>query len=143
MNSLFHNDQPIAAPTEDRFGIGPFARALATSIRKLISPMGSVIALNGPWGSGKSSAVNLVRHHLAEAVKADELVVINFNCWWFRGEDALALAFFRDLYAGLAPSLGEMIKKALPMFGSFLLRAGSAVGGVADAAGAGGGKSGL
>ena len=138
MDTLPHNDQPISDPTEDRFGIDPFARALATSIRKLKSPTGSVIALNGPWGSGKSSAVNLVRHHLTEAVKAEELVLIDFTCWWFRGEDALALAFFRELYAGLSPSLGEMIKKALPKLGARLLRAGSAIGGVADAAGAGG-----
>lgn len=125
MDTLPHNDQPIATPAEDRFGIDPFARALASSIRKLKTPTGSVIALNGPWGSGKSSAVNLVRHHLADAVKTEELVLIDFNCWWFRGEDALALAFFRELYAGLAPSLGDKIKKALPKLGARLLRAGS------------------
>ena len=78
------------------------------------SPQGAVIGLNGPWGSGKSSAVNLCKHHLAEAVMANELVIIDFACWWFRGEDALALAFFRELYAGLGPSLGEMAKKKLP-----------------------------
>lgn len=138
METLPHNDQPIATPTEDRFGIDPFSRALASSIRKLKTPTGSVIALNGPWGSGKSSAVNLVRHHLADAVKADELVLIDFTCWWFRGEDALALAFFRELYAGLVPSLGDKIKKALPKLGARLLQAGSVIGGAADAAGAGG-----
>jgi len=136
IDSLTHNDQPIATPVEDRFGIDPFARALATSIRKLQSPQGSVIGLNGPWGSGKSSAVNLVRHHLADAVKAEELVLIDFACWWYRGEDALALAFFRELYAGLAPSLGDKFKKALPKLGARLLRAGAVVGKVAEATGA-------
>jgi predicted KAP-like P-loop ATPase len=68
------------------------------------SPLGSVVALNGPWGSGKSSAVNLIRHHLGEAVAATEIAIINFACWWFRGEEALALAFFRELYAGLSPT---------------------------------------
>ena len=138
MHTQIHNDQPIATPTEDRFGIDPFARALASSIRKLKMPTGSVIALNGPWGSGKSSAVNLIRHHLADAVEAEELVLVDFACWWFRGEDALALAFFRELYAGLTPSLGDKIKKALPKLGARLLRAGSAIGGAADVAGAGG-----
>ncbi len=138
MDTLPHNDQPIATPSEDRFGIDPFARALASGICKLKTPTGSVIALNGPWGSGKSSAVNLVRYHLADAVTAEELVLIDFTCWWFRGEDALALAFFRELYAGLAPSLGDKIKKALPKLGARLLRAGSAIGGAADAAGAAG-----
>lgn len=45
-----HNDQPISQPAEDRFGVDPFAKALASSIRKLASPEGAVIALNGPWG---------------------------------------------------------------------------------------------
>lgn len=138
MGALPHNDQAISTPTEDRFGIDPFARALATSIRELQAPLGPVLALNGPWGSGKSSAVNLVRYHLSDAVKADQLAIIDFTCWWFRGEEALALAFFRELYAGLKPSLGDKIKKALPKLGARLLRASSTLGGAADAAGAGG-----
>lgn len=133
---LPYNDQPIESPNEDCFGVDPFARALAASFRRMQSPQGAVIGLNGPWGSGKSSAVNLCKHHLAEAVKADELVVIDFACWWFRGEDALALAFFRELYAGLGPSLGEKVKKKLPKLGARLLRAGALVGKVAEAAGA-------
>src|SRR5262249_27322218 len=101
-----HNDAPITQPGEDRFGIDPFAQNLAASIRSMKSPEGTVIALNGPWGSGKSSVVNLILHHLKGAVENDEIVAINFACWWFRGEEALALAFFRELYAALSPSLG-------------------------------------
>ena len=95
------NDAPIKVPAEDRFGMDPFAQALAASIRKIKAPEGTVIALNGPWGSGKSSAVNLILHHLKDAIAAGEIAVVNFACWWFRGEEALALAFFRELYAGL------------------------------------------
>lgn len=131
-----HSDQPIGMPSEDRLGVDPFARALATSIRRLASPHGTVLGLNGQWGSGKSSAVNLLRHHLRDAVQADELVVIDFACWWFRGEDALALAFFRELYAGMGPSLGDRFKRTLPKLGARLLRAGALVGKVAEAAGA-------
>ncbi len=129
------NDKPINEPAEDRFGIDPFAQALAAAIRKIVSPEGTVIALNGPWGSGKSSAVNLILHHLKDAIAADEIAVVNFACWWFRGEEALALAFFRDLYAGLGPSLGEKFKKALPKIGAQLLRGGAVVGAGADLAG--------
>jgi predicted KAP-like P-loop ATPase len=131
-----HNDKPISEPAEDRFGIDPFAKTLATSIRALKAPEGTVIALNGPWGSGKSSAVNLILHHLKDGVAANEIVVINFACWWFRGEEALALAFFRELYAGLGPSLGERFKQALPKLGARLLRAGAVVGAGVDLAGA-------
>jgi predicted KAP-like P-loop ATPase len=131
-----HNDKPITEPSEDRFGIDPFAKTLASSIRNLKAPEGTVIALNGPWGSGKSSVVNLILHHLKEAVAANEIVVINFACWWFRGEEALALAFFRELYAGLGPTLGDRFKRALPKLGARLLRTGSMVSAGAELAGA-------
>lgn len=132
------NDKPIAEPSDDRFGIDPFAQTLAASIRKIKAPEGTVVALNGPWGSGKSSAVNLILHHLKDDVAKGEIVVVNFACWWFRGEEALALAFFRELYAGLGPSLGERFTKALPKIGARLLRAGAVVSSGADLAGAGG-----
>ena len=135
-NKFHHNDQPIARPAEDRFGIDPFAKALASSIQKMTSPEGAVIALNGPWGSGKSSAVNLVLYHLNEADEANEIVVVNFACWWFRGEEALALAFFRELYAGLGPSIGDRFKKSLPKLAARLLRAGPLVGAAMDMTGA-------
>lgn len=141
MNDLAHNDQPISMPSEDRFGVDPFAAALAKSILKIKSPTGSVIALNGPWGSGKSSALNLIRHHLGGAVKGGDIAIIDFTCWWFRGEEALALAFFRELYAGLSPTLGEKLKKSLPKLGARLLKAGAVLGGAADLAGAGGAGS--
>jgi predicted KAP-like P-loop ATPase len=131
-----HNDDPISEPSEDRFGIDPFAQALAASIRNLKAPEGTVLALNGPWGSGKSSAVNLILHHLKDATDARGIVVIHFECWWFRGEEALALAFFREMYAGLGPTLGDQFKRVLPKLGARLLRAGSVVGAGADLAGA-------
>ncbi len=134
MGDHSHNDQPISVPSEDRFGVDPFAAALAKSILKIKSPTGSVIALNGPWGSGKSSALNLIRYHLEEARKEGDIAIIDFTCWWFRGEEALALAFFRELYAGLSPTLGEKLKKSLPKLGARLLKAGAVLGGAADLA---------
>lgn len=95
-----HKDRPISEPTQDRFGIDPFAKALADSILRIKAPEGTVIALNGLWGSGKSSAVNLVLHHLKDVTENGELAVVNFACWWFRGEEALALAFFANFTPG-------------------------------------------
>ncbi len=134
------NDTPISEPSQDRYGIDPFAKALAESIKRMPAPEGTVIALNGRWGSGKSSAVNLVIHHLNEA-DSEQIKIINFACWWFRGEEQLTLAFFRELYAGLGVSLGERFKKLLPKIGARLLRAGAVVGSAADLAGAHGAGS--
>lgn len=126
------NDAPIEVPQDDRFGMDPFARALATSISKIAAPEGSVIALNGPWGAGKSSAANLVLHHLRHMEAEDPIEIVKFSCWWFRGEEALALAFFQELYAATGPSLTAKAKSAVKTLGSRLLSAGSAVGSAID-----------
>jgi hypothetical protein len=59
-------------------------------------------------------------------------------CWWFRGEEQLALAFFREFYAGLGVSLGDRFKNVFPKIGARLLRAGAMVGPAVDLAGASG-----
>jgi len=131
-------DLPISVPEQDQFGIDPFVQALARSIREMKTPNGVVIALNGPWGSGKSSAINLLKHHLREGAEAGYLEIVNFNPWWFRGEEALILAFFRELYATTKQSLTAKAKKALPKLGARLLKAGGIITPAADMLGAGG-----
>jgi predicted KAP-like P-loop ATPase len=134
-----HNDQPISLPSEDLYGFDPFAKAIANGIRKMPAPNGYVLAINGPWGAGKSSVINLVLHHLADETAGGPIKVIRFTPWWFRGEEALALAFFRELQAALNPSLRKKARKLLPKIGARLLRGGGLVGSVLDVAAGGGG----
>jgi predicted KAP-like P-loop ATPase len=122
------NDTPILTPEDDLFGIDPFAQALAKSFRKIESPIGTTIALNGPWGSGKSCAVNLIRHHLKKDVDEGKLDLIDFKCWWFRGEEALTLAFLQELNASLQKSLSDKAKELIPRLSKILLQAGPVVG---------------
>ena len=116
------DDKPITLPREDSFRFDPLAKAIADSILKMEVPNGTVIAVNGPWGSGKSSLINLVRWYLSG--KGDHLRVVNFKCWWFRGEEALTLAFFQELYSALNPSLTRRTKKVLSKLGQYISVAG-------------------
>lgn len=140
------DDKPIRLPSEDHFGFDPFAKAIAETISGFDKPEGSVISINGPWGTGKSSIVNLVKHHLSEIADNDELKIIDFNCWWFRGEEALALEFFRDLYSAMDIAKSEKAKEAVSQLGSRLLSGSSSFVGAAinffAAPGAGGMASG-
>lgn len=113
------NDQPIENPEADRYGIAPFAQALAKSIEKMQAPIGAVLAIHGAWGSGKSSAINLIRHYLREDKAEDkaEVEIVDFNCWWFRGEEALTLAFFRELAVTMGGALGKDGKKKTEKIG--------------------------
>jgi predicted KAP-like P-loop ATPase len=124
----YFNDAPILTPEDDRFDIDPFAQALAKSFRDIESPIGATIAINGPWGSGKSSAVNLIRYHLKDDVGSGKLEIVDFSCWWFRGEEALTLAFLQTLNASLRKSLGDKAKELIPRLGKTLLQAGPVVG---------------
>jgi predicted KAP-like P-loop ATPase len=111
------NDTPISEPTEDLYGLDPFARAIAKSIERMDAPEGVVLAINGPWGAGKSSAINLIQHHLQPAIDNDELTLVTFNPWWFPGTDALTLSFFRELGVALGDTLSDKARKSLAAIG--------------------------
>lgn len=136
-----YNDGPIESVEADLYGFDPFAKALAQCFLRMRNPIGAVVALNGPWGSGKSSTVNLMRRHLEAADESKDIKVISFSSWWFRGEEALALAFFRELYAGMGPNRTQEAKRLFKKLGSQLLKAGETIGAVVDAIGGAGAGS--
>lgn len=123
----YFNDSPIEAPGDDRYGVTDFAESIAKSITRMPKPVGTTIALNGPWGSGKSSVVNLIRAALTNAGDTT-LVVSDFKCWWYRGEEALALAFLQSLHGTLRTSLGDKVKDLIPSITQRLLQAEPVIG---------------
>jgi predicted KAP-like P-loop ATPase len=122
------NDTPIKQPDQDEFGITPFAAGIAQGISKMKAPAGYTIAINGPWGAGKSSAINLIRHYLKTEHADNGFEVIDFRCWWFRGEEALTLAFLQELNAALVKSIGGKETHLIPEIGKLLLQARPVVG---------------
>ncbi len=124
----YFNDTPILTPEDDRFGANNFAEVLSRSIIGFDSPIGATIALNGSWGSGKSSTINLIRHHIALTTKKNELEIVDFKCWWFRGEEALTLAFLQELDSALKKSIRKKAKKLIPKISKTLLQTGQVIG---------------
>ena len=127
MNKNYLNDSPIETSSDDIYGVLPFAKSLASSILNIENPLGTTIALNGEWGAGKSSVVNLVREELNKENEGN-LVLSEFTCWWFRGEEALALAFLQNLNSLVRDKLGDKAKDLVPKLGKTLLQAGPVVG---------------
>jgi len=97
------SDEPITDIGQDKYGFDKFAEMIANCISGLDASVGSTIAINGIWGSGKSSVVNLVRNHLGK--KENDLRIISFQCWMYRSEDALSLGFVREIYARISDTL--------------------------------------
>lgn len=106
----FHNDLPIETPEEDLFGYGSFANTIAKCVLGIKEPNGEVIAIYGPWGSGKSSLVNLVCHDI-ETQELEEpsrnLIVIRFNSWCYRTEDGIISGFFNEIHSRLVDWTSE------------------------------------
>lgn len=125
------SDRPSTDPAQDLFGHAPFAKTLAKAIRGYRHSDGIVLALYGPWGSGKSTVLAYIEHELEQGPKSERPVVVSFNPWWFSGQEHLAKAFLGQLQAVLPAKHAGF--KAL---GSKLAEFGGALGGVADLAGA-------
>jgi predicted KAP-like P-loop ATPase len=124
-------DSPIRSPDQDSFGIDPFARAIARSIQEADTRDGLVYAVNGVWGSGKSSAVNLILHHLAAPIESGTIIATAFNPWWFSGAEALTVSFFQELRATVGKSIDEKAREAMASLGSRLSSASPLLGGLA------------
>jgi predicted KAP-like P-loop ATPase len=126
------NDAPIIAPRDDLYRLDPFAKAIAKSVEGMAAPDGLVLAINGPWGSGKSSAINLMRHHLSGPISRDEIVPVVFNPWWFAGADALTLAFFQELNTAIGQSLPEQVRQSFSKIGGGVSALGPIIGAAAN-----------
>ncbi|WP_338661312.1 P-loop NTPase fold protein [Pararoseomonas sp. SCSIO 73927] len=107
------NDSPIATPEADAYGLDAFAAALARGIARMSAPEGFVIALDGSWGSGKSSVVNLLLHHLRNDTPEGRMEILAFSPWWFAGAEAMTRGFFETLADTVQGSLkGRTRRKA-------------------------------
>ena len=90
-------DAPIQSLSEDRLGRRSFARALAAEVMAAPAARGYVMGLTGPWGSGKTSILNMT----VDAI-GDQAVVVQFNPWMFSGTEALVSSFFAEIGKQLA-----------------------------------------
>jgi hypothetical protein len=89
-------DQPVQRREQDRFGWGALAEGLARGLTPR-SEEPIVIGVYGAWGSGKSSLMNLVGEVLETRGDAQKVVVVRFNPWFFKGEEALIRALFVEM----------------------------------------------
>nr|WP_256332569.1 P-loop NTPase fold protein [Stutzerimonas stutzeri] len=97
-----------------------------------------MLALYGPWGSGKSTVLTYVQHFLEQRPENEQPVLVKFNPWWFSGQENLARAFLGQLQAVL-PARSEKFKQ----LGDLLADFAEGVGGLIDLTGVSGGAGGL
>ena len=81
-----------------------FVRSFAEAIRAAKGENSVVLALAGPWGSGKSSLLNLIAGELKDTETEKAPLLVRFNPWWFTETKQLIAAFLQQLGAAVKRS---------------------------------------
>ncbi len=111
-------DKPTSTLNDDAFGVQKYISGLNEFIIDCYTPM--TIAIQGDWGSGKTSMMNMIREQLG-----DKVITTWFNTWQysqFNMGDALAVSFLSRLIAELETEQDKKngnIKKVLKTIASF------------------------
>ena len=111
-------DKPAISLGEDSFGVQQYITGLNDFIMDCNTPM--TIAIQGDWGSGKTSMMNMIKEQLG-----DRVVTTWFNTWQysqFNMGDSLAISFLSRLITDLDTEQDQKegnIKKALRTISKF------------------------
>lgn len=102
-NLSLATDTPIKAREQDLIGRTPFAERLADILKSAAGPESLVIGLYGPWGSGKTSVINLVENALFR--KDDDgkagVSVVRFEPWNYLTSEQLLAQFLKEVGSAL------------------------------------------
>lgn len=109
MQNMGYTDRPIESVEEDLFNIKKYISGLGRFISKCETPM--TIAIQGDWGSGKTSFMKMVRRDIDTNV-----IPIWFNTWefsQFNMDDRLAITLMEYLADELQKQVGSEVTKQL------------------------------
>lgn len=95
-------DIPREAKEKDNFGIAPFENGLKRFIENSSTPI--TIALQGEWGSGKTSLMNLLMEHLCDNKNQQK----SFNAVWL---NTWEYALMKDAQSTLVSIIYQLIKE--------------------------------
>ena len=98
---MFDIDVAIQNENGDVLNRGEFAEKLARSIMDYVEPYPLTIGLNGSWGSGKTSLINLTLNYIEKSRKENDYVIVHFNPWFFSNQKNLFLQFFKQIINAL------------------------------------------
>lgn len=88
------SDEPIQFMEQDSLGREKFVEDLEREITEFPFTDSFVFGLYGSWGGGKTPIINLLRNKLEEKEK---LISVNFDPWYFKDEEAILNAFYKQV----------------------------------------------
>jgi len=96
----FLADEEISRDDQDAMGAAVQARNFADTILASVQQSGLVFGIDGPWGVGKSSFLNLAKQRWEDAA-SDTVIVFRFEPLRYASEPDLSERFIKDLCAAI------------------------------------------
>jgi len=110
-------DDAVRSGDKDTLGRLPYARRAAELISSTHSSESSIVfGLSGPWGSGKTSLVNMIVEALVEA--HPEWAIARFTPWATSDVAGLLGEFYASLAEALPKQRGQQVRKVLALTAS-------------------------
>ena len=98
-NESFLDDESLGFDKRDDFEFDKYAKLLASKIEISHFNKAFAIGINGQWGAGKTSFIDLIKRHISPKKK----IIVNFNAWNSRSSKAIILDFFENLQEAITP----------------------------------------
>lgn len=130
-NYLGIQDTPVTDYNDDKFNISAYTDSLAEFVTTCNTPM--TIAVQGDWGCGKTSMMNMVKSWIENEDKDNaRFKTIWFNTWYysqFNMAELLPATFTEQLISKMLPEENSKgIKETINTFTSFLRKGGKFLG---------------
>lgn len=114
-------DLPIEDKEKDKLNFSPFAQKVAKGIKNYKQNETFIISIEGKWGSGKTSLMNLIENEIK-----DDVEIMHFNPWLLTDIRQVINLFFDELikvlsYGSFKVKLNENIKKDIKTLANILL----------------------
>ncbi|WP_312448246.1 KAP family P-loop NTPase fold protein [Lacrimispora sp.] len=98
---MFNTDKPINKISEDKLGRSSFAKQLANAIMQFKTKDNYAISLQGKWGCGKTSVLNMaveeIKQLSQQVNETEKIIIVQFNPWNFTDTNQLINQFFLTL----------------------------------------------
>ena len=96
--NVFISDKPILKPESDILDYSESAKRLAENLGKMEMDSSCSIGLIAPWGTGKTSYLNLLEYYLDK----DKFIVVKFNPRNSKNTISIQEDFFNELFSKLS-----------------------------------------
>lgn len=124
----YNLDKPIDDEKDDLLNRTDFAKHFAKDVVMLSEKNNFTISLNGAWGSGKTSLINLIKNEIIRLRDYDEEVtsypiILDFAPWNSLDENGIITQFFKSFTSNFTKNkIKEFLKSSKTQFAINLLK---------------------